>query len=100
MAKGKHPVTFRTRKLSSSAPMVLHRGRCGRVGRRRTIFQERPPFGVAFSAFRTLFATAPSSGTLSQTESALTPVGVRALSAGAVKIEDQGVMNRLSPTVR
>jgi hypothetical protein len=37
MAKGKHPVTFRTRKLSSSAPMVLHRGRCGRVGHRRTI---------------------------------------------------------------
>jgi hypothetical protein len=43
MAKGKHPVTFRTRKLSSSAPMVLHRGRCGRVGHRRTIFHEGPP---------------------------------------------------------
>jgi hypothetical protein len=42
MAEGKHPVTFRTRKLSSSAPMVLHRGRCGRVGRRRTIFVRRP----------------------------------------------------------
>src|SRR5262249_19698645 len=36
IAKGKHPVPFRTRKLSPSAPMVL-RGRLrGRVGRRRT----------------------------------------------------------------
>src|SRR5437868_11621371 len=38
IAQGKHPVTFRTRKLSSAAPMVLHSGGCGRVGRRRTIF--------------------------------------------------------------
>ena len=29
------PVPFRTRKLSSPAPMVLHTGVCGRVGRRR-----------------------------------------------------------------
>src|SRR5438034_201651 len=36
MAKGKHPVPFRTRKLSSSAPMVLRGGPRGRVGRRRT----------------------------------------------------------------
>src|SRR3954453_19970286 len=42
MAEGKHPVTFRTRKLSLPAPMVLHRGRCGRVGRRRTIVEEGP----------------------------------------------------------
>src|SRR5688572_24963669 len=42
MARGKHPATFRTRKLSLSAPMVL-RGRLrGRVGRRRTIFSARP----------------------------------------------------------
>src|SRR3954454_1173683 len=41
MAEGKHPVTFRTRKLSLPAPMVLHRGRCGRVGRRRTIFYRK-----------------------------------------------------------
>ena len=41
MAKGKHPATFRTRKLSPSAPMVLHGELCGRVGRRRTIFPER-----------------------------------------------------------
>src|SRR3569833_2315644 len=36
IAVGKHPVPFRTRKLSPPAPMVLHRGRCGRVGHRRT----------------------------------------------------------------
>jgi hypothetical protein len=35
IAKGKHPVPFRTRKLSSSAPMVLRGGPRGRVGRRR-----------------------------------------------------------------
>src|SRR3954447_15279054 len=35
MAEGKHPVTFRTRKLSPPAPMVLHGGGWGRVGRRR-----------------------------------------------------------------
>src|SRR5215210_8913603 len=35
-AKGKHPAPFRTRKLSLSAPMVLHGGPCGRLGRRRT----------------------------------------------------------------
>src|SRR3954447_26920967 len=35
-ALGKHPAPFRTRKLSLSAPMVLHGGPCGRLGRRRT----------------------------------------------------------------
>ena len=40
MAKGKHPVPFRTRKLSPSAPMVLRGGPRGRVGRRRTSFAE------------------------------------------------------------
>jgi hypothetical protein len=39
MAGRKHPVTFRTRKLSFPAPMVLHSGGCGRVGHRRTIFR-------------------------------------------------------------
>ena len=43
MAGRKHPVTFRTRKLSFSAPMVLHSGGCGRVGHRRTIFPGRAP---------------------------------------------------------
>ena len=45
MAKGKHPAPFRTWKLSPSAPMVLHAGACGRVGRRRTSFQYGPPPG-------------------------------------------------------
>src|SRR5690242_21905304 len=36
IAEGKRPVSFRTRKLSPPAPMVLHSGGCGRVGRRRT----------------------------------------------------------------
>src|SRR5690348_17848520 len=40
IAKGKHPVPFRTRKLSPSAPMVLRGGLRGRVGRRRTSFAE------------------------------------------------------------
>src|SRR5260370_8614151 len=39
MAKGKHQVPFRTRKISSSAPMVLRGGPRGRVGRRRTYFR-------------------------------------------------------------
>src|SRR3954470_7576476 len=41
MARGKRPVSFRTRKLSLSAPMVLPWRRGGRVGRRRTT----PPKG-------------------------------------------------------
>src|SRR6476620_10568424 len=43
MARGKRPVTFRTRKLSLSAPMVLPWRRGGRVGRRRTNIPERAP---------------------------------------------------------
>src|SRR5688572_32960276 len=43
MARGKRPVTFRTRKLSLSAPMVLPRRRGGRVGRRRTTPPEGAP---------------------------------------------------------
>src|SRR5689334_22423208 len=42
IALGKRPVTFRTRKLSLSAPMVLQGGPCGRVGRRRTIIVGKP----------------------------------------------------------
>jgi hypothetical protein len=34
LAKGSHPFPSRTRKLSPSAPMVLHAQVCGRVGRR------------------------------------------------------------------
>src|SRR5215208_7228562 len=40
-AEGKRPATFRTRKLSPPAPMVLHPGGCGRVGRRRTNIRSR-----------------------------------------------------------
>src|SRR5487761_1662183 len=56
MAKGKHPVPFRTRKLSPSAPMVLRGGPRGRGGRRRARTKkeaapppgaERPPFTYA-----------------------------------------------------
>src|SRR5664279_5706056 len=45
MAKGKRPVPFRTRKLSLSAPMVLHSRGCGRVGRCRTFFRDSRPEG-------------------------------------------------------
>src|SRR3954447_9042632 len=43
MARGKRPATFRTRKLSLSAPMVLPWRRGGRVGRRRTTIKRRAP---------------------------------------------------------
>src|SRR6266699_3314191 len=43
IAKGKHPVPFRTRKLSPSAPMVLRGGPRGRVGRRRTCMKRVAP---------------------------------------------------------
>src|SRR5689334_8515173 len=43
IAKGKRPAPFRTRKLSPSAPMVLHWLRCGRVGRSRTYIQKGLP---------------------------------------------------------
>src|ERR1700760_1895153 len=36
IAEGKRPVSFRTRKLSPPAPMVLHSGGGGGVGHRRT----------------------------------------------------------------
>src|SRR3954471_3764988 len=56
IALGKRPVTFRTRKLSLSAPMVLQGGPCGRVGRRRTIFMSSgPPFNRGARAFFALY---------------------------------------------
>src|SRR5689334_7255602 len=48
IALGKRPVTFRTRKLSLSAPMVLQGGPCGRVGHRRTILEEGKPRLLSF----------------------------------------------------
>ena len=44
IARGKHPVPFRTRKLSLSTPMVLQAGACGRLCSRRT-FNSLPPDG-------------------------------------------------------
>lgn len=42
IAAGKHPVPYRTRKLSLPAPMVLQPRGCGRVGRRRTNIDDGP----------------------------------------------------------
>ena len=46
IAEGRHPVPFRTRKLSPPAPMVLPWRRGGRVGRRRDISPTRPLRGL------------------------------------------------------
>ena len=66
MARGKRPVSFRTRKLSLSAPMVLPRGRGGRVGRRRTTIPNGgqshvlwPPFACVSGPCRRRVPTAP-----------------------------------------
>ena len=40
-AEGPHPISFRTRKLSPPAPMVLHGYLCGRVGHCRNFTLER-----------------------------------------------------------
>ena len=40
-SKRPHPIPSRTRKLSSSEPMVLHGKPCGRVGRCREILRSR-----------------------------------------------------------
>jgi hypothetical protein len=55
VAKGSHPFPSRTRKLSPSAPMVLHAQVCGRVGRcpiklaRERVKEEAPVKTGAFS---------------------------------------------------
>src|SRR5258708_25659757 len=52
IAKGKHPVPSRTRKLSLSAPMVLRGRPRGRAGHRRNTFRRRPTHhGSAFFVF-------------------------------------------------
>jgi hypothetical protein len=57
IANGKHPDPSRTRKLSRSAPMVLHPRGCGRVGRRRTSLRSRATrTGWPSIAFRGLCA--------------------------------------------
>src|SRR5437763_398243 len=40
--RGSHPFPFRTRQLSLSSPMILRGQLCGKVGRRRDKFYERP----------------------------------------------------------
>jgi hypothetical protein len=50
IAKRIHPFPFRTRKLSSLAPMVLHGRLCGRVGHRRFFIAKAPNTNV-FGAF-------------------------------------------------
>src|SRR5258707_14808016 len=46
-----HPIPSRTRKLSSSEPMVLHGKPCGRVGRCRDYFSRRLKCLAAFEPF-------------------------------------------------
>lgn len=41
LPEGPHPISSRTRKLSPPGPMVLQSYLCGRVGRRRILFQTR-----------------------------------------------------------
>jgi hypothetical protein len=58
IAKRSHPFPFRTRKLSSSAPMVLHGRLCGRVGRRRILTQKASmPHGIEAFSFSLLRST-------------------------------------------
>src|SRR3954452_8968378 len=61
MARGKRPVSFRTRKLSLSAPMVLPWRRGGRVGRRRTTIPEGAPASV-LGPLRHARTTGPPAG--------------------------------------
>src|SRR6478752_7287732 len=42
IGEGSHPFPFRTRKLSSLPPMVLHAKVCGRVGHCRDYFFKSP----------------------------------------------------------
>ncbi len=49
LERGPHPFPFRTRKLSSSALMVLHWRRCGRVGRCQNLFRARSVFLIGLS---------------------------------------------------
>ena len=52
LAEGVHLFPFRTEKLSPPAPMVLQGKPCGRVGRRRIIWQKGPLRHMAQRAFR------------------------------------------------
>src|SRR3954447_7228107 len=70
MARGKRPVSFRTRKLSLSAPMVLPWRRGGRVGRRRTTIPEGAPASVLGPLRHTRTTTPGTFGTESPPRSA------------------------------
>ncbi len=50
LARRSHPFPSRTRKLSSSGPMVLRARVCGRVGSRPIQSKPRPPGAFCFSA--------------------------------------------------
>jgi hypothetical protein len=52
LAKGSHPFPSRTRKLSPSAPMVLHAQVCGRVGRRPIKSRKAPVERLGLFVFR------------------------------------------------
>lgn len=52
MARGSHPIPFRTRKLSPSAPMVLPLFVGGRVGRCRIKLENPKEESLGFSAFK------------------------------------------------
>ena len=51
IARRSHPFPFRSRQLSSSAPMVLPGRLGGRVGRRRILFYRNPPFRYGWGIF-------------------------------------------------
>ena len=62
IAVGKRPVSFRTRKLSLPALMVLHSVGCGRVSHCRNICEMERPEGLSIARFRASspFTTLPT----------------------------------------
>ena len=75
IASRKRPVPFRTRKLSSIAPMVLHSGGCGRVGRRRTSSLGVEECLNPFSGVRLLHSLFSCPGSVRTTARVLAPRG-------------------------
>ena len=58
LPEGSHPIPSRTRKLSPPGPMVLQSDLCGRVGRRRNLFEPRSSNRAGFFFLGLLFASA------------------------------------------
>jgi DNA-binding transcriptional ArsR family regulator len=56
ISRGVRSTVHRTRKLSLSAPMVLHGQLCGRVGRRRNFFKTGTALRFRFFLWRTRIA--------------------------------------------